>query len=114
MKPLLVSFLAMYVCWVLYLAIMNLKRARDAGTLSTAALVLGYPLLFVGYALDIGLNLTLYSVILWECPRRGEWTISARTQRWFHAPECHQNRVAIWIAVNLLNGGYDPAGDHIK
>jgi len=39
------GFGSMYVLWVFYLAVMNLKRARDAGTLTKPALVLGMPVL---------------------------------------------------------------------
>src|ERR1700759_4737259 len=62
-----------YVLWLFYLAVMNLERAQKAGTLSPIATLLGKPILFVGYALDVALNLTFFSLLVADVPR--EWTI---------------------------------------
>ena len=56
MKILLVplyGFLPMYALWIFYLAVMNLKRARDAGLLNLTAKCLGYPILIAGVAVEL-------------------------------------------------------------
>jgi hypothetical protein len=100
---------ALYLLWPFYLAAMNLKRARDAGKLTKVAYALGAPILYVGWALDIGVNWGVMSLLLVEFPR--EWTVTARLKR-------HKNdggfrgKVARWFALHLLDP-YDPAGRHI-
>ncbi len=44
--------LSTWMLWVFYLAVMNLKRAKEAGQLSRTALIFGTPVLWVGYVLD--------------------------------------------------------------
>jgi len=98
-----------YATWLFYLAVMNLKRAKDAGTLSTTALVMGYPLLLIGLALDCLLNLTVMTVLLLELPK--ELLVTARLKR--HAPEqTWRGSVARWLAKHLLDT-FDPSGKHI-
>jgi hypothetical protein len=40
----LIGFGSTYALWIFYLAVMNLKIAREANLLTTTAKVLGYPL----------------------------------------------------------------------
>jgi hypothetical protein len=105
----LYAFLVFWVLWVFYLAVMNLKRARDAGTLSKTAWVFGMPVLLVGYALDIAVNLTLMSLILWEPPK--EFTMTARLKR--HHKQSTGWRLAVVLWFEPLLDPYDPGGDHI-
>ncbi|MGC4395981.1 hypothetical protein [Hydrogenophaga sp. T2] len=103
--------LLLWLLWIFYLAVMNLKRARNAGTLSRAALVLGAPALLVGYVLDVLANVVVFTVLLLEPPRWGEWTVSARLER-HHAGTSWRARIAQWFESDLL-GPYDPAGYHV-
>lgn len=102
--------LSFYALWLFYLAVMNLQRARDAGTLTRTAYLMGLPILYVGLLLDSLINQIWMSVILLELPR--EWLVSARLQRHFHGTGWRQ-AVAVWFAVNLLDV-FDPSGRHIK
>lgn len=100
---------ALYILWPFYLAVMNLKRARDAGKLTKVAYALGAPILFVGWALDIAVNWMVMTVVLLELPR--EATVTARLKR--HANRyTWRGRVARWFALHLLDP-YDPSGRHI-
>lgn len=103
------AFLALYALWVFYLAVMNLKRVRDAGQLHKTAAVLGYPVLFVGLALDIVLNWTVMTVLLLELPK--ESTISSRLKR--HNEVGTGWRMHVVRFFEPLLDPFDPSGDHI-
>lgn len=100
---------AFYALWTLYLAVMNLKRARDAGRLSPLAKGLGTPLLVLGYLLDTLLNVVAMTLILLELPR--ELTISERLARHNRAASGWRKRVAQWFEPLL--DPFDPSGNHI-
>ena len=100
-----------YLLWVIYLAVMNLKRARDAGLLNHTALALGTPLLFVGYLLDAALNVFVMSLVMWELPQ--EVTVSARLKRHNRDPQCKPWRKAIVRFFEPILDPYDPSGDHV-
>lgn len=103
--------LLLWLLWVFYLAVMNLKRVRNAGKLGRVALVLGMPALVVGYVLDVLANVLVFTVLLLEPPRWGEWTVSARLER-HHDGTSWRARIAQWFETELL-GPYDPAGYHV-
>lgn len=98
-----------YATWVFYLAVMNLARAKQAGLLSRTALVLGTPVLIVGFLLDFLLNVTVMSLVLLELPQ--EITVSARLQR--HHVESDGWRLAVVLWFEPLLDPYDPSGNHI-
>jgi hypothetical protein len=105
----LFCFLSFYVLWILYLAVMNLKRARDMGKLSKTAKFLGTPVLFVGYILDAILNILVMTIILLEFPQ--ELTVSERLKRHNRYSTGWRKSVALWFEPLL--DPYDPSGDHI-
>jgi len=98
-----------YALWIFYLAVMSLKRAKDAGQLSTTAKALGYPVLIVGYLLDCFVNVFVMTVLLLELPQ--ETTVTARLKRHNKDTSGWRKAVALW-AEPLLNP-YDPDGPHI-
>lgn len=97
-----------YMLWILYLAVMNLKRVRDAGQLSKTALALGTPILLVGLVVDLFCNILL-SVPLLELPH--EWTVTARLKRHNKDVAGWRKKVALWFEPIL--DPFDPSGDHI-
>lgn len=105
--------LLMYEVFIYYLALMNLKRARDQGLLTWPAKLLGYPALMVGYTLDALLTITVGTLLFIDWPR--EMTFSQRLGRYCTDPlhnKGWRKRIAIWFARHLLNP-YDPRGFHI-
>jgi hypothetical protein len=102
-------FAASYALWIFYLAVMNLQRVRDMGKLGTVAKVFGYPVLLVGYALDVLVNVTLMTVLFLEIPR--ETTVTARLKRHNRTGSGWRQRLAAWFEP--LIDPYDPSGDHI-
>lgn len=106
------AFLFAYLCWLLFLAIMNLKRAKDAGTISKPALFLGYPALAVGLVLDVLVNVCVYSIIILDIPK--ELLTTAHLDRTLATYKTGWRRaVALWICRNLLDT-FDPSGPHCK
>jgi hypothetical protein len=103
-----IGFGATYALWIFYLAVMNLKRAKDAGLLSKTAMALGYPVLIVGYLLDCFVNVFVMTFLLLELPR--ETTVTSRLKR-HNKGTGWRKAVAAW--VEPLLDPYDPSGDHI-
>lgn len=97
-----------YALYVFYSAVMNIKRVRDAGKLTTFGKVLGYPTLLIGLVLDLLVNVLVMSIILLEIPR--EWTVTSRLKR-------HQAstgwRLAVVKFFEPVLDPLDPSGDHI-
>ncbi len=103
--------LLLWLLWIFYLAVMNLQRVHKAGKLGRVALVLGIPALVVGFVLDVLANLVIFTVLLLERPRWGEWTVTARLQR-HHGGTDWRSRVAQWFETELL-GAFDHEGSHV-
>lgn len=104
---------SIYVLWLFFLACMNLKRAKEAGTLSKSAMVFGYPIVLLGYVIDFLVNTTAMTIILLELPQWqiGELLVTDRLKRLHKTGSGWRLFVALWF-VPLLNP-YDPDGGHI-
>lgn len=103
------SLLCTYALWIFYLAVMNLSRAKKAGKLNSTAIILGTPVLVVGYLLDFLVNVFVMSVILFELPR--EMTVTARLKRHHLTSTGWRLAVVLWFEPIL--DPYDPDGDHV-
>lgn len=107
----MILFLALliWMTWGAYLSVMHLKVARDAGKLTPAAKILGYPWLAFGLVLDILFNAIVGSLVFLELPR--EWLFTARVSRWNNEPG-RRGDIARWFCNELL----DPfdAGGHCR
>lgn len=104
------GFLTLYVLWVLYLAVMALKRADKEGKLSRPARWLGMPVLAFGYFLDAFANLIIMTVILFEFPQ--EWLVTSRVSRHVNGSG-RRAAIARFMCTHLLNP-FDPSGKHCK
>ena len=108
---LLYTAAALYLLWVMYLAVMSLARARDAGTLSSASKLLGYPLLFVGVAFNVLINWTVLTILFLEVPRESMFT--NRVSRHCLYGKGWRKRLACFICHDLLDA-FDPSWKHCK
>jgi hypothetical protein len=108
-----------YTTWVLYLAVMALKRAKDAETIGRVATTVGTPVLWVGLVFDVVFNIIL-SVPFLELPK--ELLVTGRLSR--HVREAQasgklgvdrawRQRLAFWLCRNFLDT-FDPTGSHCK
>lgn len=104
----LIALALTYGLYVFYCAVMNIKRVRDAGKLTTLGTVFGYPTLAIGLVLDLAVNVLVMSIVLLEIPR--EWTVTSRLKR-------HQAstgwRLAVVKFFEPVLDPLDPSGDHI-
>ena len=108
----LYSAAGLYLLWFFYLAVMCLKRAYDAGTISKPALFFGYPLLFVGLLIDLVVNLFVASPILLDPPR--ELTVTDKLGRLIRTqPNSWRGKSACWFCQMFLDV-FDPSGKHCK
>lgn len=102
------SLATTYFLYVWYAAVMNIKRVRDAGKLTTLGKVFGYPTLVIGLILDLLVNVFVMSIILVEIPQ--EFTVTSRLKR-------HQAstgwRLAVVKFFEPVLDPLDPSGDHV-
>jgi hypothetical protein len=106
---LLIALGATYALWVFYIAVMGLKRVRDTVGLSPWALRFGYPILIVGYVLDVLVNWFVFTVVMLEIPK--ELTVSSRLKR--HNQESTGWRLKIVKFIEPLLDVFDPSGNHV-
>jgi hypothetical protein len=104
-----VSLLITYALYVWYAAVMNIKRVKDMGKLTTLGKVFGYPTLVIGLILDLLVNWFVMSIILLEVPR--ELTVTSRLKR--HHKESTGYRLAVVKFFEPVLDPLDPSGDHI-
>ena len=110
---LLLTFFATYafivVCWVLYLAVMNLAAHRH--TMGPVAKAHAYVLLGIALVFDAVLNAVVGTIIFLDWPR--EWTLTRRLQRYLRDPQAKLWRInrARWLCDKLLDQ-FAPGGKH--
>jgi hypothetical protein len=97
---------AILFTWILYLAIMNLQRCRDNGTLPDFSRKIGTPLLYVGL-----FNVIWITVLFVDLPP--DWLITGRLKKYVHGPDGWRKNLAHWFAANMLDP-FDPSGKHVK
>ena len=85
------------------------KRVRDMGKLTLLGKVFGYPTLVIGLVLDLFVNTTLMTIVLFEIPQ--EWTVTSRLKR--HHAESTGWRLAVVKFFEPVLDPLDPSGDHV-
>lgn len=103
-------FLLVYVTWLFYLALMNVRRVEKEGKLSKPARYLALPLLALGYLLDFAANMLPMTFLFLELPR--EWLVTDRVSRHMHSTG-FRRAIAGWMCADLLNP-FDYTGKHCK
>ena len=101
-------FLFIAYTWVMYLAVMNLKRNKEALTPITK--VFAYPMLAFGLVADMIFNFTIGSRMFLEIPQ--ELLLTTRLKR--HLEDHRKDwrdRNANWFCQHFLNP-FDPSGNH--
>lgn len=88
-----------YITWLLFLAIMSIKAAKDAGRLTAGGRMFAIPVLAVGIAADVFLNVTA-TVPFVELPK--EWLFTHRVSR--HLNDANwRGTMSRWLCRNLLD-----------
>lgn len=88
--------------WLTYRLVMHLQRDKGAAY---------YVVLPFGLALDVVMQLTVFSLLFLELPR--ELLVTKRLIRHKRAGYGWRYRLAVWICVSLLDP-HDPSGCHCK
>jgi hypothetical protein len=104
----LVTVGALYALWVLFLASMALIRARQAGTITATASVLGVPVILLTAAVDVAVNWTIGTLLFLDRPQ--ELTLSQRLKR-LCKEGGWRGRLACFVCRTLLDQ-FDPSGKH--
>lgn len=105
-----ISFAALVILELMYIVVMGLQRAQEAGTLAPWAVTVGTGFMYAGLLWDVICNLFVATAIFLEFPR--EFTVSARLRRLVKNPDGWRKRLAKWFSVNLLNP-FSNNGPHI-
>lgn len=109
---LIVTVIAIYVlcmiCWVFYLAVMNL--AENRAKLRPVAKAHAYLLLGIGLILDMVVNVVLSALVFVDRPRALLFTGTLKYHADVPAPTW-RSRAALWLCRNLLDP-FDPKGKH--
>ena len=111
MAYILWTLLCIYALWPLYVFVMAMLRARVDGTTTATAWILTFPLVISAITLDIALNYTVFALLTWDFPKKGEYTFSQRLKRLANGGGWKQ-AAARWLAKTLLDP-YDPTSDHL-
>jgi hypothetical protein len=104
-----IFIVTVYALWLFFLAVMNLYRAYKLKTISKTALILGYPILVMGAALDVFVNVTIASVVFMDLPRH--WLLTQRLADYKANDKNWRGKLATWICHDLLDA-FDITGNH--
>jgi len=98
------AFYGIVLLWYGFVIAMALKRAREraGGSLPWPVLALGYPVVIAGFALDIALNCTLFTVLFLRPPNPRRLTVSARLKHTLAHGSGYRKRIARWFDSNLI------------
>lgn len=111
MIELLYIALYLYAFWCAYIAVMGVYRAKLAGRLHGVTLWMAYPLVFVGFVMDVVAQYTLATLFFADLPAKGEHLVTSRLQRYMKSPGTRRYAMARWVCVSLLDM-FDPTGAH--
>lgn len=98
------------VTWIVFLAMMALKRSQMAGKLTIYTKVLGYPWLAAFILLDFLFNMTMGSLMFADPPR--EFLFTSRLNRYLRGVSWRKT-LAFGICSVLLDQ-FDPEGYHCR
>ena len=105
---LLLTLFSLWAFYIFYLACMSLVRGYQAGTLTLASKLLGYPIIAIGLAIDVFMNAIVFTLIFLERPQ--EWLVTDRLKRHIKQHTIRA-KIARFLCHELLSP-FDVSGDH--
>lgn len=119
----MIAALTLFVLWILFLAVMHVRDARDDGTLARlhwSVKWAAYLVLAIGVVLNFFVRMTITCWLFWDGWTWGEWGVSPQVERLRkEAAELKDDNepiplghiVAIWFGDNYLKP-FDKTGGH--
>lgn len=104
-----ITLVSLFLLWIFFLAIMNLKGVRDTTGLPKEVLIPAKIALFIGWVLDFIVNLLL-SFFFIDIPR--ETTVTARLKRYAYGKDGWRKKFTLWFSTRYLDP-FDPRKKHV-
>ena len=104
-------FLTFWALWVLYIAMMNIKRVFDTQEMSFRVKMLVYPTVAVFELVEIISNVFVCTIIFLDWPK--EIRVSDRLRRYWNNPYRYGWRLHIVKFLKPMLDPFDPTGKHI-
>ena len=101
----------LWALWVLYIAMMNIKRVELTRELPWQAQILVYPTIAVFEVVEFVANVFVLTVVFLDWPR--ELHVSDRLRRYYQRPARYGWRLYIVLFIKPMLDPFDPAGPHI-
>jgi hypothetical protein len=103
--------ITLWALWVLYIAMMNVKRVTASKPLMWQAKILVYPTMAVFEVIEFVANVVVLTVLFFDWPR--EIRVSDRLRRYWRRPARYGWRLHVVKFIKPMLDPFDPAGPHI-
>lgn len=101
--------LSIWALWMLYVFTMGLYRLKLKNELKGINLIMGWPIVILGFVVDIIVNIVAGSLIFLDPPK--ELLMTSRLKRYVDKDMGWRNKLASSICINMLDI-FDPKGKH--
>jgi hypothetical protein len=101
----------LWALWVLYIAMMNIKRVAEAEPMPIRVRMLVYPTMAVFEVVEFVANVVVLTVLFVDWPR--EIRVSDRLRRYWRNPYRYGWRLYVVRFLKPMLDPFDPAGPHI-
>jgi hypothetical protein len=101
----------LWALWVLYIAMMNIKRVTLIKPVPWQAKLLVYPTMAVFEVVEFIANVIVLTVVFFDWPR--EIRVSDRLRRYWRRPAKYGWRLHVVKFIKPMLDPFDPAGPHI-
>lgn len=103
--------LTLWALWVLYIAMMNIKRVAATQPMPIRVKLLVYPTMAVFELIELFANVVILTVLFFDLPK--EKHVSDRLRRYWKNPYKYGWRLYIVRFLKPMLDPFDPAGPHI-
>lgn len=109
----LVGFIlgTLWALWVLYIAMMNIKRVAATQPMPLRVKMLVYPTMAVFEVIEVIANVIVCTILFLDLPR--EVRVSDRLRRYYRRPDRYGWRLHIVLFLKPMLDPFDPTGPHI-
>jgi hypothetical protein len=100
--------------WVLYVVVMWIKKRHMSYNYKAWEYIYAGPLVVTFYLVDVFVNYTFMSLVLWEFPKswKEEKTVTERLDRYHFEDNGWRTQITAWVGPLLLDS-WDPRGKHV-